>query len=862
MNAKLTPVMRQYHAVKQQFPDAIVLFRMGDFYEMFGEDAVLAAPILEIVLTSRDRNADDKMPMCGVPFHSVDSYISRLIARNYKVAICEQVEDAKASRGLISREVVRVITPGTLLETNLLDGRDNNYIASVARAQDRFGIAVMDLSTGEFNAMELPDASNEGALQMELGRWNPREVLVPSDWNPLTGGEACRVTQVEPWVFSAEYASDRIRDQYKVSGLDGFGLEALPAALTACGALLHYLQASRVQDLGHLQHIRIVNVSEFLHIDAASRRNLELTRTMLNGTREGSLLHYLDDTVTSMGARLLKRRLEQPLRDAAAIRARLDRVDVLFNEDTIRRSIRESLRSIADMERLISRISTRVAHGRDLAALRDSLLALPALIGQLRASGSTVLTGFAFEIDPLETIRELLNRAIVDNPPLSVKEGNMIRDGYREDLDQLKLAARDGKSWIATLQHSERERTGIPTLKVSYNRVFGYYIEVSKGQISKVPPDYIRRQTMTNGERYVTPKLKEMEELILGAEEKMAALEFELFCGIRDTVAAEAQRIQATARALADLDVAAALAELAVRRRYSRPGIHEDDTLRIQAGRHPVVEQITSSQSFVSNDVHLDSDERRLIILTGPNMAGKSTYIRQIALIVLMAQMGSFVPAEQAQIGVADRIFTRVGAADNLAGGQSTFMVEMAEAANILNNASSRSLVILDEIGRGTSTFDGLSIAWAVAEYLHGIRARTLFATHYHELTDLADQLPGVRNFNIEVREWNDQVVFLRRVVPGGVDRSYGIQVARLAGIPQSVLARAKEVLAELERKESGRLEVPARRIPPPQKVIQLELFSEPMPDCVDELRRLKVESLTPLDALNLIARWKSELSG
>lgn len=862
MESKTTPVMRQYHAVKQQFPDAIVFFRMGDFYEMFGEDAVLAAPVLEIVLTSRDRNVEDKMPMCGVPFHSVDSYIAKLIARNFKVAVCEQVEDAKAARGLISREVVRVITPGTLLETNLLDGRDNNYLGSIARSADQYAVAITDLSTGEFSVIELPGTTSGTTLSSEIARWNPREILFPASWGSFRCAENCRLTPLDEWVYTLDYASDRIRDHYKVSGMEGFGLDQRPAALLACGALLHYLQSSRVQDLSHLQNIRILNISDYLHLDPASRRNLELTRTMLNGNREGSLLHYLDETVTSMGARLLKRYLEQPLRDVAAIRTRLDRVSAFHEEDALRHSIRDQLRSIADIERLISRITTKVAHGRDLAALRDSLVSLPRLIETIRNIQAPIFQSLANHVDLLEDIRDLLISAIVETPPLSLKEGNMIRDGFREELDALHLAARDGKNWIAALQQSERERTQITTLKVSFNRVFGYYIEISKGQLQKVPSDYIRRQTLTNGERYVTPQLKEMEEKILGAEERMAALEFELFVEIREFVARHVQRIQKTAQSIAELDVSTALAELASRHRYCRPEVADDDQLVIKSGRHPVVERIVTTQAFVSNDVQLDCSDHRLIVLTGPNMAGKSTYIRQIALIVLMAQMGSFVPASEAHIGVADRIFTRVGAADNLAGGQSTFMVEMSETANILNNASSRSLIILDEIGRGTSTFDGLSIAWAVAERLHALKARTLFATHYHELTDLADQLGGIKNFNIEVREWNDQVVFLRRVIPGGVDRSYGIQVARLAGIPQSVLIRAKEVLAELERKETGRLEVSVPRLTPPHRVIQLELFSQPVPACINELNNLKIDSLTPLDALNLIARWKTELSG
>ncbi len=860
MTRKLTPMMAQYQAIKAKYPDAILFYRMGDFYEMFGEDARIAAPVMEVVLTSRDRKSENPIPMCGVPHHALDTYVARLIAKNFKVAICEQVEDPKEAKGIVKREVVRVITPGTVLESNLLHARENNYLAAVARTDACTGLSLVDLSTGEMIAMEFSGEDGDVFMENALHQWSAREVIYPESWSDFTVAGPVRLSPLEDWVFSVDYARECILDQFGVTHLDGFGLDGLNGAVLSAGALLHYLKGIHIDALEHITRIRVHHDGDFVVMDPASRRNLELTRTLMGGQREGSLLDYVDFTVTPMGGRLLKRRLEQPLRVVGRITQRLDMVEAYYSDDICRNDTRDIVTGISDMERLIGRVATGVAHARDLAGLRDSLEQLPVLKDHLISNENPVIQKMGNHIDPVESIYQLLLESIRDNPPINMKDGNIIREGYNARLDEIRLAARDGKSWIAGLQLTERERTGITTLKVKFNRVFGYFIDVTKSHLDKVPENYMRKQTLVNSERYITPELKEMEEKILGAEEKMVSLEQTIFREIRQAVGAEVNRIQGAADAVARIDVAAANAELANRYRYRRPVMADNDAIIITSGRHPVVERIPSSDGFVANDVRLDSEDFRLNIITGPNMAGKSTYIRQIALIVLLAQTGSFVPADAAEIGVVDRIFTRVGASDNLAGGQSTFMVEMSEAANILNNATKKSLVILDEVGRGTSTFDGLSIAWAVAEYLHEKASRTLFATHYHELTDLSKRLSGVKNFNVVVKEWNDQVVFLRKVVPGGVDRSYGIQVARLAGIPRQVLDRASEVLTALEMKDSGR--VPRGRVPDQKRQsMQLELFSSTPSPLTMELDKLQLDSLTPLDALNLLARWKKEFT-
>jgi DNA mismatch repair protein MutS len=852
-----TPMMRQYRELKAQYPDAILFFRMGDFYEMFGDDAVKAAPVLEVVLTTRDKNSDDKIPMCGIPCHSADVYIAKLIERNFKVAICEQLEDPKQARGIVRRGVVRVITPGTILEDNLLSSKENNFLACLAAASGRYGLAFLDVSTGEFKATEIPGEPGTHAYRDELTRWPVREILYPDSMESLSIDRTIRSNALEDWIFSRDYAVEQICEHFGILHLDGFGLQELPAATLAVGALLHYLKSTQLAALNHLSNLQTYHNDHFVFLDTASRRNLELTRTMMDNRREGSLLHYLDETCTAMGSRLLKQRLEQPLRDPDTINRRLAEVDGFYDDETLRISVREHLAQIADLERLISRITAKIASPRDLSALRFSLHRLPALKTTVSQSANAHLQSMSDAIDPVDSIRDLLDRSIQDNPPATLKDGGVIRDGYHGELDTLRAAARDGKKWIARLQQREKEETGIPSLKVRYNKIFGFFIEVTKTHLNKIPDHYIRRQTLVNSERFVTPELKEMEEKILGAEENMISLETGLFNAIRDSVAEAVARIQQTARMIAEIDVASTAAELAVSHRYRRPEICAGTDLIIQAGRHPVVERMPLERGFVPNDTHLDGDANRLVILTGPNMAGKSTYIRQVALIVLMAQAGFYIPADSAVIGAVDRIFTRVGASDNLAGGQSTFMVEMSEAANILNNATSRSLVILDEIGRGTSTFDGLSIAWSVAEYLHEIQCRTLFATHYHELTDLADRLDGIKNFNVVVKEWKDQVLFLRKVAPGAVDKSYGIQVARLAGLPARVIDRSKEVLTALELKEKGRVPDSIRETQP--RAIQPSLFTGADSPLQQALDTIKIQNLTPLEALNILARWKAD---
>ncbi|MGB3977208.1 MAG: DNA mismatch repair protein MutS [bacterium] len=852
-----TPMMRQYKELKAKYPDAILFFRMGDFYEMFGDDAIKAAPILDVVLTSRDKTSDEKIPMCGIPWHSANSYIAKLIEHNLKVAICEQLEDPKLAKGIVKRGIVRIITPGTILEDNLLSSKENNYLACLAAASNRFGIALLDVSTGDFRATEIPNTPDPQAYKDELRRWPIRELLHPESFEPVGIDKTIRINALEDWIFTKDHAIERIREHFGVMHLDGFGLQESPAATLAVGALLDYLKSTQLAALKHISSLQTYHNDQFVFLDSASQRNLELSRTMMDNRREGSLLHFLDETCTAMGSRLLKQRLEQPLRDPNAVDQRLQEVDGFYSDGDFRSLVRNELEKIADLERLMGRITAKIATPRDLSALRFSLHRLPALKTIVSKSKNTRLQFLGEAIDPVDFVRDLLDRSIQDNPSATLKDGGVIRDGFNTELDGFRAAAKDGKKWIAQLQKQEMEATAIPSLKIRYNKLFGFFIEVTNTHLDKVPDRYIRRQTLVNSERFVTHELKEMEETILGAEEKMLALEAELFNEIRDSIAESVARVQQTARVIAELDVAATAAELAVTYRYRRPEIRAGNDLIIMGGRHPVVERMALDRGFVPNDTYLNGDENRLVILTGPNMAGKSTYIRQVALIVLMAQAGLYVPVDSAVIGTVDRIFTRVGASDNLAAGQSTFMVEMSEAANILNNATSQSLVILDEIGRGTSTFDGLSIAWAVAEYLHGVKCRTLFATHYHELTDLSERLDSVKNFNVVVKEWKDQVMFLRKVAPGAVDKSYGIQVARLAGLPAQVIERSKEVLAALELKESGR--VPETGSAKKPRVIQPSLFMEADTPLLYALNTIDIQKLTPLDALNLLAKWKAE---
>ena len=862
---QLTPLFKQYWEIKGQYPDVLLLFRLGDFYEIFGEDAEIAARVLEITLTSRDYIRGERIPMCGVPHHAIDRYIARLIAAGHRVAMCDQVEDARFAKGLVKRKVTRVVTPGTVLEDSMLDAKSNNYLAAVtashdAPAQATFGLALCDVSTGEFAVTEIggPDAARR--VSDELERLGPRELLLPARlveaWDGwLSAGRPWTLTPLTPDAFSRKSARQVLQDHFGVISLRGFGCEELDQAIEAARTVISYLSHRHIEAAKHIQSLTTYSVAEFMCLDPTARRNLELTQTMWDGGRSRTLLSALDTTGTSMGGRLMRKWLEQPLLDPIRINERLDAVEELSESALLRGDLRERLGQVSDLERLASRCATGTATPRDLSMLRTSLERIPELKALTSACGAIYLSELAERLEPLQELSHRLQIALVDEPPINVREGGMIRPGFCPQLDELRLASTDGKEWIANLETSERERTTIKSLKVGYNSVFGYYIEVTKPNVHLVPSDYHRKQTTSNAERYITPDLKEKEALILGAEEKIQDMEYRLFSELRDQVGREAAQILAVAGAIGELDCLASFAESSVRSGYVRPQVDAGDVIQIRNGRHPVVEKL-ATEPFVPNDALLDSQENRLLIITGPNMAGKSTYLRQVALIVLLAQAGCFVPADAAHIGVVDRIFTRVGAHDDLASGQSTFMVEMNETANILNNVTPRSLVILDEIGRGTSTYDGLSIAWSVAEYLQQLGAKTLFATHYHHLNDLAERLPGVKNYRAAVKEDGHHIVWLRKIVPGGTDRSYGIQVARLAGLPEAVIDRAREVLLDLEAGSGGVAGgLPSRetQISTSRQKVQLNLFEVDENPVVEELRKLDLSTTTPIEALTLL---------
>jgi len=799
-----TPMMRQYLRIKRGLPeDTILFFRLGDFYEMFFEDAKAAAPILDIALTKRNN-----IPMCGVPHHAMEGYLAKLIRGGKKVAICDQVEDASASKGIVRREVTRVVTAGTVTGDGILEAGRNNFLAGIYHADGVYGLALLDVSTGLFCGEETDSVD---ALRDGLARFGPTECLVPADgfesgqYGGLAGpASGTQVSPCEDWTFEYDAARDGLTRHFGTQSLEGFGLEGKPALVGAAGAVLHYVKDALRSSAGHIRSFRVRQAADVLLLDEATCANLDLLPVQGRGGSV-ALLNVLDVTRTAMGSRKIRDWLLRPLVNLDAICARHEAVGLLCDNGSLRQDLVESLSGVRDMERLIVRIATSGGNARDLVAIGRSLGQLPAIKALLETAGVPALESLAATIEPLPELAGLIGRALVDEPPMAVKEGGLIREGYREELDEVRRAAAQGKSWLAEYQAGEQERTGIKTLKVRFNKVFGYYIEVSKAQADNVPPEYVRKQTLVNAERFITPELKEHERTVLGAQERAMAMEYDLFLEVRDAVVAETARIQASADAVAQADVLAALADRAGALGYVRPSMDDSRAIRIKGGRHPVVEQMPDAERFVPNDTVLDGDENQIVIITGPNMAGKSTYIRQVALVVIMAQMGSFVPAAEARIGLVDRVFTRVGASDDLARGRSTFMVEMQETANILNNATPSSLVVLDEIGRGTSTFDGISIAWAVAEHLHDngrVKAKTLFATHYHELTDLALTMKGVKNYNVLVREQGDSIVFLRKIVPGGSDKSYGIHVARLAGMPPEVIDRAGEILSNLEEGE------------------------------------------------------------
>jgi DNA mismatch repair protein MutS len=881
----LSPMFRQYRAIKQGHPDAVLFFRMGDFYEMFYEDAKEASRLLELTLTARGKGTDNVVPMCGFPHHQLDGYTSRLVRTGRKVAVCEQIEDPRKVKGLVKRDVVRVVTPGTVNDLEQLDSKNNVWLASVATCSGRVGAAFLDASTGEFLAWQSAgDSDGWEALADQIASFDPREIVHPEDleWAKTAGLEPSRgvLTAVEPFAFSMPEAARHLESQLSVASLDGFGLKDRPAAVAAAGGLLVYVQETQKCDLQHLDAISLHEPSRFVLMDPATRRNLEIERSLRDGRPIGSLLECIDRTVTPAGGRLLRRRLLEPLRDPREIERRLDSVDELFRDSAARERAAERLEGVHDIERLLGRAVTGVAHARDLLSLRSSIERLPNLVEALSDLEAPLTREIVDGLDPCEDLATRLAVALADEPPLGLREGGLIRDGFNADLDELRTLRRDGRDYIASLEAREREATGIQNLKVRFNKVFGYFIEVSKSNVRRVPEHYHRKQTVATAERYITPELKDYEVKVLNAQERIEALEYELFGELRREVAGHATRLKAAARAVARIDVLAGLAEVATRNDYRRPRIRTDGVLRIVGGRHPVVEQNLAGERFVANDACLDTAGDAIAILTGPNMGGKSTYLRQVALITLLAQAGSFVPADEAEVGVVDRIFCRVGASDSLADGHSTFMVEMAETANILHHATSRSLVLLDEIGRGTATFDGLSIAWAVVEFLHGRKEnppRTLFATHYHELTELAVELRGVFNRRMGVRERGDEVIFLHRVENGPADRSYGIHVARLAGVPEAVVVRAREILSNLEQDEYGRDGLPrrARRqggVADP-RAVQTSLFETAGPapapaeaqdpaaaEILAEMRESDPDRITPLEALQLVAAWRQRL--
>lgn len=867
----VTPMMQQYLDIKEQYKDCILFFRLGDFYEMFFSDAELASRELEITLTGRDCGLEERAPMCGVPFHAANNYVARLVSKGYKVAICEQVEDPALAKGIVKRDVIKVVTPGTVTDITMLDERKNNYLMSIYKNGNFYGLASVDITTGDFYGTRITWGNTRGKLFDEIAKYLPSEIIVNTELcvdNELT----CEIKQrfntyvstFEEGSFEYGNAMDTLRNQFENNTLN---IQEYDIAVNASGALLTYLESTQKVNLSHIQNFNLYALEEYMILDASSRRNLELTETMREKSKKGSLLWVLDKTMTSMGGRLLRKWIEQPLINHGDISLRLNAVEELKNKFMARVEARELLKRVYDIERLMGKVILGSVNCRDLIALKNSMSQIPYIKEILNGFETEYISSCYEQLDSLEDVCNLIDISIIDDPPVTIKEGGIIKDGYNSEVDKLRSASIQGKDWIAALEASEREKTGIKNLKVGFNRVFGYYIEVTKSYFSLVPEEYIRKQTLANCERYITPELKEIEDNILGAEEKIVLLEYSLFVQIKDKIAEQLSRIKSTARALAEIDVLASLAEVADREGYCKPEISVSDKIEIVDGRHPVVEKMTDKSGFVPNDTVLDMEEDRLAIITGPNMAGKSTYMRQSALIVLMAQIGSFVPASSAKIGLVDRIFTRVGASDDLASGQSTFMVEMSEVANILTNATKRSLLVLDEIGRGTSTFDGLSIAWAVIEYIvskEQLGCRTLFATHYHELTELEGKLSGIKNYCITVKEKGDDVIFLRKIIRGGADGSYGIQVAKLAGVPQGVIDRAKEILANLDDADINR----NGKVRKTKKQVdgQLDLFAQAAKasadaEILEEIRKIDISRLTPIDAMNILYELQRKMN-
>lgn len=876
--AELTPMMQQYVDTKKEYPDCILFYRLGDFYEMFFEDALTASKELEITLTGKNCGLKERAPMCGIPYHAVDGYLNRLVSKGYKVAICEQMEDPATAKGLVKREVVRIVTPGTNLDTQALDETKNNYIMCVVYIADRYGLSVADVTTGDYFVTEL---ETSGKLFDEIYKFMPSELICNEafymsgmDMDLLKERLGITIYALDAWYFDDALCQRTLKEHFKVNALEGLGLGDYDCGVIGAGALLTYLKETQKTDLAHLTKLTGYAAGKYMMLDSSTRRNLELCETLREKQKRGSLLWVLDKTKTAMGARTLRKYIEQPLIDKEAVERRLDAVEEFKAVAIAREEIREYLSPVYDLERLVCKITYKSANPRDLTAFRSSLSMLPHIRCIMGDMDSALLRELFDSLDTLEDLCRLITDAIQDEPPLAMKEGNIIREGYDEEVDRLRAAKSDGKEWLAKLEEQERQKTGIKNLRIRFNKVFGYYLEVTNSFKNLVPDYYTRKQTLANAERYIIPELKELEDTILGAEDKLYALEYELYCKVRDTIAGEIERIQTTAKAVAQIDVFTSLALVAERNNYVRPRINEKGVIDIKDGRHPVVEKMIPNDMFIANDTFLNDRKNRISVITGPNMAGKSTYMRQTALIVLMSQIGSFVPASSADVGLVDRIFTRVGASDDLASGQSTFMVEMTEVANILRNATCRSLLILDEIGRGTSTFDGLSIAWAVIEHISNSRllgAKTLFATHYHELTELEGKIDNVNNYCIAVKEKGDDIVFLRKIVKGGADKSYGIQVAKLAGVPDTVIERAKEIVEELSHADitarvkdiavnGHEAKIKTKKFDEVD-LAQMSLFDTVKDDdVIDEIKNLDVSNLTPIDALNTLYQLQNKL--
>lgn len=854
-----TPLMEQYLKIKAQHKDTILLYRMGDFYETFYEDAQTISKVLGIALTKRSHGKSADVPLAGFPYHALDAYLHKLIRVGHRVAICEQIEDPRQAKGIVKRDVIEIVTPGSTLSDKLLDSKCNNFLASVLISEKIVGLALSDISTGEFYVSEIKSEQ----LEEQIISFQPKEIIVQSAQKDILTELLKRkgnvvITKRDDWIFRFDYANELLINHFKVHSIKGFGLEEMKSGIIAAGSVLHYLQENYKSSLEHMHKIKVLNLSDFMVLDEATRRNLEIITPIRENIGGNTLLEVIDETGTPMGGRKIRKWLNQPLRNADAINERLDIVEELFQNKETLSSIQNLLKNCSDLERLIGKIATGRANGRDLVHLKQSLKIIPEIKSAIDSSRLTKLIKKFKKLSDLPEVINLISDAIVDDPPLTITDGGIIRRGFNPELDELIEITHHGKEWLVALQEEERKRTGISTLKINYNKVFGYYIEVTKPNIDKVPNDYFRKQTLVNAERYVTEALKEKEEKILGAEEKLKNLEYEIFQETRKKISKYTQMIQENSSHIARLDCLCSYASIALDHGYNRPEVVESDQLNIRNGRHPVVEKfMTPGEEFIPNDVNLNPAEEQIWIITGPNMAGKSTYLRQVGLIVFMAQIGCFIPAEQAVVGTVDRIFTRVGASDNLASGESTFLVEMNETANILHNATKRSLVLLDEVGRGTSTFDGLSIAWAVSEFLHNdkkVKAKTLFATHYHELTELARIFPRIKNYNIAVEEWENQIIFLRKIIPGGTDNSYGIHVAQMAGLPASVIERAREILSNLEANELSPNQLPKlaqRHSGRDVDQNQLSLFIKPEPSKVEKkLKNIDVDRMTPVDAL------------